>query len=468
MKRNSKKVRKVKRLILACTLSAVVLIVATYTWFIGLQTVVVNPFEINIATTEGLFLSLDGNEWMYELDVNEANQYADNTNLWAENGLIPMSSIGELDSTISRMKLFELGSYTTTPGGYRLLASRVQNMKDASGNLMQGEGYIAFDLFIKNLSGEAYYSNLDTKNEEAIYLTVDSSVKVANSDADASQLNTGIENSIRVGFAQIGRVEATTSTVSTITGMDCTGTNMSASGYTYKTGDVTGICRNAQIWEPNETKHVQDALDWYKKSCAERTKAGSIYELNPEATNGNFAYDLSKSCTAVENHETKTGEYKAMQTYAVANVIDLYRGTGESKVETGVDIYDGLNKYTGNTMSYATYMATGTDKTSAKLVNYDYFTDEEKNKVGADRPEFMTLAPNSITKVRVYIWLEGQDIDNYNFAQLGKQISINFGFTKERFRAEEDSTVPPYTYEGPSFETSDPNYRDYTTTGAQS
>ena len=119
-------------------------------------------------------------------------------------------------------------------------------------------------------------------------------------------------------------------------------------------------------------------------------------------------------------------------------------------------------------MSYATYMATGTDKTSAKLVNYDYFTDEEKNKVGADRPEFMTLAPNSITKVRVYIWLEGQDIDNYNFAQLGKQISINFGFTKERFRAEEDSTVPPYTYEGPSFETSDPNYRDYTTTGAQS
>jgi len=45
----------------------------------------------------------------------------------------------------------------------------------------------------------------------------------------------------------------------------------------------------------------------------------------------------------------------------------------------------------------------------------------------------MTLAPNSITKVRVYIWLEGQDIDNYNFSQLGKTISINFGFTKERF-----------------------------------
>ena len=72
MKRNGKKSRKIRRMILACTLSAIVLIVATYTWFIGMRTVSVNPFEIKIATTEGLFLSMDGNEWMYELDVNTA------------------------------------------------------------------------------------------------------------------------------------------------------------------------------------------------------------------------------------------------------------------------------------------------------------------------------------------------------------------------------------------------------------
>ena len=46
----------------------------------------------------------------------------------------------------------------------------------------------------------------------------------------------------------------------------------------------------------------------------------------------------------------------------------------------------------------------------------------------------MTLAPNSITKVRVYIWIEGQDIDNYNFANIENSIiSVNFGFTKERY-----------------------------------
>ena len=66
-----------------------------------------------------------------------------------------------------------------------------------------------------------------------------------------------------------------------------------------------------------------------------------------------------------------------------------------------------------------------------------------KNLEGTQRPTFMTLAPNSITKVRVYVWIEGQDIDNYDFAQLGKEISINFGFTKERY------TEDDVNYDGP-------------------
>ena len=49
----------------------------------------------------------------------------------------------------------------------------------------------------------------------------------------------------------------------------------------------------------------------------------------------------------------------------------------------------------------------------------------------------MTLAPNSITKVRVYIYIEGQDIDNYDYAAVGKQISVGFGFTKQRFTTDD-------------------------------
>ena len=61
----------------------------------------------------------------------------------------------------------------------------------------------------------------------------------------------------------------------------------------------------------------------------------------------------------------------------------------------------------------------------------------EKDKKGTARPTFMTLAPNSITKVRVYVYIEGQDVDNYDFASLGQAIKVNFGFTKERYYGED-------------------------------
>ena len=50
----------------------------------------------------------------------------------------------------------------------------------------------------------------------------------------------------------------------------------------------------------------------------------------------------------------------------------------------------------------------------------------------------MYIAPNSVTKVRVYIYLEGQDVDNYDLASLGNSIKINFGFTKDQWDLAED------------------------------
>jgi len=456
MKRNSKKTRKVRKLIITCVLSAIVLIVSTYTWFIGMQTVKVNPFDIEIATTEGLFISMDGESWQYNLNVNDAKQYDGNTNSFATNGLIPMSSVGDLDPEVSRMKLFEKGSLTTTPGGYRLLASRVDNHTKTTTKVdgvdvttvAQGDGYVVFDLFIKNLSGAAYYENNEVKNEEAIYLTVDSEVKVKNTGTSDPQLETGIENSIRVGFTQIGRVKATTTDASVITGMTCnidTGASSPTKGqpvYTAGTG-VTGICRNAQIWEPNDTKHVDNAINWYKKACIARTGDGldtTDYSVAQYDTDG----DLTAAATPCA---TFTG---AVPTYAISRELKVTADSPDN-----VDVYDGkkFNTYEGNSTTYATYSA-ASDKSGYKLVEYPYFTDEMKNRVGTSRPSFMTLAPNSITKVRVYVWLEGQDIDNYDFAQMGKTISVNFGFTKERFNEDYDGDGDK-EYNGPALVTSD-------------
>ena len=418
-KQDKRRNKKVKNLVFICAICAILLTVSTYAWFIGMKTVNVSSFDIEIATTEGLFLSMDGKTWTYNLDARNVQAYADNTNTWAPEGLIPMSTIGEMDATASRMILYEKGSLTTTKGGYRLLASRVDNTAG------EKKGYVAFDLFIKNLSGEAYYEENNPLNEEAIYLTTNSKVKVAEVGGEAG---TGIENSVRVAFTQIGRVIGTTGAdqVDDITGITCS--NSSETGH----AKVTGICRSAQIWEPNDTAHVQNAINWYDTSCRQRKEDGT--DLNLAAS-----YDTTKKCGTV----TTTGY---VPTYAISRVIN---------VTDYVDVYDGaeLNNYESNTSEHSAYLTaiknkTGEELTAAKagfkLIKFPYFTDTKKDKTGNERETFMTLAPNSITKVRVYIYIEGQDIDNYDFASLGRKISVNFGFTKERY-VETD-----VSYSGPS------------------
>ena len=415
MKRNSKHNKRVRTLILVCVLSALLLTVGTYAWFIGMQTVKVNSFEVKIASVDSLMLSLDGTSWTTSIDVADAPQYANNANeflLEDKEGLKPISTVGEFDSDVSRLKLYEKGSLTATNGGYRLMASRVNNYnKDseegkvtAAGEYLEDDGYVAFDLFVMNLSGDAYYKDItDPSNEEAIYLTYNSAVTAGSTGNTSS----GIENSVRVGFAQIARVSAAdygdtddSDKLAVVTGMTCAGG-----------GDVTGICRKAQIWEPNENTHVDGAKQWYTKTCEARRAATG------EEPAG-FYYDDSKTCAELTEYIT---------TNAVA---------GEIAATDYVDVYDG---------AYNTY--TGTASTLLKQV--DTFTDTEKMATGTDRKEFMTFAPNSITKVRVYIWIEGQDIDNYDFASLGHSISVNFGFTKERITTGEiDTSIDPDS--GPS------------------
>ena len=416
-KHNEKHSKKIRKLVAMCSLIAIILAVSTYAWFIGMKRVEVSEFDINIATTEGLFLSMDGIDWKYNLDVNEATQYDNNTNKLDGVELIPLSSVGDMDSTTSRMKLFEKSSLTAVPGGYRLLSAQVNNYTNQEPNTqayIEGDGYVAFDLFIKNLSGDEYYIDNDPDNEEAIYLNTNSSVKVAD---EGGVPNTGIENSLRVAFTQIGRVEGDTVDQDTITGITCADDADGAA-------PVTGICRSAQIWEPNDTAHVQNAINWYDKSCLART-AADVYSSSSYTESD----DGTTTCNDIVNGT-------AYPTYAISRRID---------VADGVNIYDGtaFNTYATNTIDYATYAA-ALDKAPYKLVEYPNFTDTMKNIAGAERPQFMTLAPNSITKVRVYIYLEGQDIDNYDFAQLGAKVSVNFGFTKERY-TEED-----IDYDGPS------------------
>jgi hypothetical protein len=422
--KNRKHARRIKRLALICTLCTIILVVSTYAWFVGMKTVNVSTFDVQIAATDGLSLSIDGQNWSETVTINSsnfANAYTGNTNTWTKAGLIPVSTVGVIDTTSSNLVMFEKGSLTTTHGGYRLMASRVNNndsTKKTGEKYNEADGYVAFDLFVRNLSGNEYYTESNKLNEEAIYLTQESKVAVV-SQAGDKQDQTGIENSVRVAFAQIGRVKATkgadigTTEAQKIQQIACGG----ADAYNESTG-VTGVCsKGATIWEPNDTKHVANAISWYNKACKQRLTPSENADTATDITL-TTSYGNANTCATVTD-----GIYSP--TYAINAAIDY---------KDRVDVYDGLkyNKYTLTTGTAKYKNADGTEVTP-KLQEYNYFTDTEKMLTGMDRPEFMSLAPNSITRVRVYVYLEGQDIDNYDFASLGKKIQVSFGFTKERF-----------------------------------
>ena len=402
--------RKLRNLMFVCAICAIVLAASTYAWFTGLQEVKVNPFQVEIAAADSLQLSLNGEQWSETISFTDeadlkSKSYGGGTSVnWPKykrpgtdievNGLVPVSTIGIFNKDKSELKLFEKQSMTTSSGGYRLLANEI-NYADEN----RQKGYLAFDLFVKNFSGTQYITSEDPNDissEEAIYLTPSSAVTVG----EGGVQDAGIENSVRVAFAQVGRISANETTPGNITGMSCT----SGSG-------ATGICRDAQIWEPNDTKHVTTALNWYNTSCRKR-----------DNSSGNF---LETNC------ETVTG---AVPTYSIAKAINPNPNADKKDI---VDIYDGLeyNGYTNNTIKETD---PGFNRNQLKpLVAVDTFTDTEKNFKGVDRPSFMTLAPNSITKVRVYVYIEGQDIDNFDYASVGKYIKVGFGFTKQRFTSDD-------------------------------
>ena len=434
MKKSKQHRTRVRNLVVALTLTAIMLSVSTFAWFIGMRTVGVTSFDVEIAVTEDLRLSLNGEDWFDERDsliINAENHitdaYVGNTNWWAGEGLIPMSTIGEIDPGSSRLMLYEKLSLTPSDGGYRLMSSRVENSATWETRFPdrghpEAPGYVAFDLFIENSSGSDYISEYNPDDEEAIYLTTDSSVGVAQSGGVAG---TGIENSVRVAFAQIGRVKKGTA-ADTITGINCQPGEESG---------VTSICeRPATIWEPNDKAHVVGAINWYNTSCVKR-----------DGDEGTFGTD---PCA-----EVKDGSY--YPTYAVARPIgssdrvDVYDGeiyngfVGRTKLPAA-DIYNGFPNE--HKLALGTESDPGVDA-DVLLYAVPTFTDSMKVQRGTDRRPFLYLAANSVTKVRVYIYIEGQDVDNYDFASIGKQINVTFGFTKERFIPDD---IPEYGEEHPT------------------
>ena len=393
MNSNKRKKRKIFFLFVVITITTIVLITETYAWFVGTSTVTTNEFTVSVNTDPGLEISLDGSAWKSgsnKLTISDTaittglTAYSTNTNKWPASGLSPVSSSGVLDTTTGRLKLFEKTSLSATQGGYRLIANAIDN------STTEQDGYIVFDLFIRNGKGASYNGDNSTSAAENIYLT-------KNSSATYNGTNNGAANSVRVGFFSLANIKSSGASIANIQALSCSTANSST---TKKLCPAEGSSKALywNIWEPNYNSHTQALVNYYNNACKKRNTSTGEY--------------LSDACTQI----TTTTE---------RNTYSVYHAVASSG---NVDIYDGLNGYTANTTSI--YSSTSTSPllsyTSYKITSSTAYTQSN---------QLIKLAGNSITKVRVYIWLEGQDIDNYDLIA-GNTIKINFGFTKDRYGIE--------------------------------
>ena len=399
MGRNNRKKRKILLLFIVILITSVVLVVETYAWFVGLSTVNTNSFNISISSGSGLEISMDGEHWHKDDDVlivnaqtvagtsnvsGEANSnaYSGNTNSWVDsNGLVPVSSSGILDTSTGRLNFFEKSSLSSTPGGYKLIADPVDH---SSG---EAKSYVAFDIFIRNGTDNVYdNSNYGNTAAENIYLKYTSSANVNGTTGY------GAANSIRVGFFEIAGMKAYGASTSDIRGLSC-GTP-TTTGVKQKicvgNGTNKGIYWN--IWEPNHTLHTTSVSNYFNSACKKRSSDGT-YTTN--------------ACTALKT---------TTKTYPIYAPIE----SGDN-----VDIYDGLNGYTSD-------IKTSSNPTG-KLGNITTYKTPGSADAYTESSQLFKLAGNSITRVRVYIWLEGQDPDNYDIIAKDNNVSVKFGFTKDRY-----------------------------------
>lgn len=399
MRSNKRKFRKLFILFIIVFITSIVLIYETYAWFIGISSVSVDQFSVSVSAGEGLELSLNGSSWSsssISIDPTTIeNIYTGNTNKWPTNGLVPVSTNGLIDSSSSKLNLYQKSSLSATSGGYIISSNKLNN------STVEQEGYIAFDLFVRNKGNGTYSSSstYDGSQDEDIYLTANSNAYVPTSGT----VNYGLANSIRVGFFELGRITSSAS-ASPVGHLKCSNTpNLCA------TSEQLEARRSYtwNIWEPNAAKHASDLVSYFNSICKVRSGATTY---------------SNDSCFPLETGSSR-------KTYA------LNSATGSSD---GVDVYDGanLNEYTS----------------SSKITEMKTYKTSYATSSGSDKPPLLRIAGDSITKVRVYVWLEGQDIDNYDIATNDSQVNINFGFTKDRFGLNENNVNNPTTGRASSFE----------------
>ena len=204
--------------------------------------------------------------------------------------------------------------------------------------------------------------------DDVLQLNYDSSLEIMETDKSA----TGLQNTARVAFAKYTGTSDTMADQATIL-KETAGVGV---------GSSPVYISDVAIWEPNSNDHVEYVVQNNNKI----TGAGSGFNATTQ-----------------------------MDTYAL---------TDSSLSQSIADIY----KWDGSENLLKKQNVLQTTKTSTE----DYSIAEGvQNLVSTtDGTTDFGITPNKISRIRIYLWLEGQDVDCINYASHGGGVKVNIGLVK--------------------------------------
>ncbi len=323
-------------------LTAVFLLISSYAWFSTSLNVQIKFFDLVVSSDSGLFISIDGVNFSEAIEVSVDNivqdlgrLYPNHVNQWALGGMWPVSSNGIRNSNADKFDIF-VGEIRRPKGRLKetevshLNTSRFIEERPSAANI-----FVAFDIFLKNVSGSPYPDNLYFNDDTEI--DFDGEI-----DDETKESMSGIMNSLRMGIVKIDSVSLEAD-VRTIQNIRC-----------------NNNCESV-IFEPNRVTHSETSIE-------------NAEEMGITLINGVY-----------------------VPTYAVFN--------GGAKLEH----MSGHGGIPLNTNHF----------TLQRTISEDDF----------HRPIF--TIPNGITKLRVYVWIEGQDVDSLETHSVGAPIFIALGLEKD-------------------------------------
>ena len=404
IKRNSRK--KLNALILLVAFTAILLIVSTYAWFSTQRNVTLGGLEGRVNVAEGLQISLDALNWANEIDLSNnaieyfrqtnadlgltdpdqmrslAKPYAGRTNL-VPSELLPVSTTAQTGEGIG---LSDFNMYRGEIEGGKKLNTIAKLVADSNA------GYYAIDFFLQNSSAQ---TSIDGNIADILQLEGNSAI-VLN---DTTKESTGLQNTLRVAFAIYD--EDPDLEDNTLVSKTPTQDQILAA----TTGDARTIS-DVAIWEPN----------------ASGAQEGDISTaITKYAAHVNYILQNNNKVT-FSNADRTEFTIPATNRFTADSAIPTYALTGASVTKGTID--DIYNWDTGATANGLKRQYT--NQTSNRGIGADPIQLQSAEDGTSD----FSVAPGKYIHMRMYVWLEGQDVDCINYASLGGALTIDVGLSK--------------------------------------